>query len=68
MTDAAKALRAAERGDWHGPAVETLLVLLAELRSRAADPSTKTVEIIGAVRALSEALTTSRALLPPSEG
>lgn len=60
---AVKAL-AALGATWRDDAEATLLELQAELRRKAAAKELTSQELIGAIRALAEALTTNRALLP----
>lgn len=60
-----KVLKRAAREDWRGPAEKALQDLLAELVARKGE--LKAIELIGAVRAIAEAITASRALLPGDE-
>lgn len=63
--DSALAIMRELGADWQKDAEKTLLVLQAELRSRVANLDA--IELIGAIRAIGETLTTSRALVDPED-
>lgn len=62
MKELEGAIKKAAREDWRGPAEKALQELLSELVNRKCE--LKAIELIGAVRAIAEAITASRALLP----